>query len=266
MQRQPNGFTLIELLVVISIIAILIGILLPALAAARNAARQINCSAYLRQFAQASFMYGVDHDEHIPGSENLNNDGRSWNPIWPNALTGGYRDDINQPDYHDVPGPNPSYLSAENDRSGFLISSDLRCPTNPAFEDGGGWQWYAVPFSSTSNEKAAGGKAQPGGGESTRQFEIKAPSNVPLFVEAVTRSGLYSINRLADGLSADSGRDIKRDWWIWDDLHGQSSNMAFADSSVSTIQADLWQKTDDERISIDWNDAFGVESTNQPDW
>lgn len=63
---KQHGFTLIELLVVISIIALLIGILLPALSAAREAARNSNCKGHLRQVGLSIYMYADEHDDALP--------------------------------------------------------------------------------------------------------------------------------------------------------------------------------------------------------
>ncbi len=61
-----SGFTLIELLVVISIIALLIGLLLPALGAAREVARAVNCASNQRQVTLAILSYATDSKDYLP--------------------------------------------------------------------------------------------------------------------------------------------------------------------------------------------------------
>ncbi|MEM6391382.1 MAG: prepilin-type N-terminal cleavage/methylation domain-containing protein [Planctomycetota bacterium] len=61
-KRIRHGFTLIELLVVISIIALLVGILLPVLTSARASGRSAACSSNLRQIGIAHAAYVVDYD------------------------------------------------------------------------------------------------------------------------------------------------------------------------------------------------------------
>ncbi len=65
-RRPRRGFTLIELLVVISIIALLISILLPALSKARGAARTMMCQTRLHALAIASENYRADHSAWYP--------------------------------------------------------------------------------------------------------------------------------------------------------------------------------------------------------
>lgn len=64
--KRVNGFTLIELLVVVAIIAVLIALLLPALASARNQAKKISCLSSQRQIGIAFISYRNDWNSMMP--------------------------------------------------------------------------------------------------------------------------------------------------------------------------------------------------------
>ena len=70
-QRGWRGFTLVELLVVIAIIGILIALLLPAVQAAREAARRAQCSNHFKQIALAAHNFHVSRGMFPMGIETV---------------------------------------------------------------------------------------------------------------------------------------------------------------------------------------------------
>ncbi len=123
MKIKKNGFTLIELLVVISIIALLVGILLPALGAARKSAQNMQCLSNLRQIGIGNWAYSFESKDLLPpafvdtsGVGGWTSEGAAGGTEWP-AIINAYITGGGQTGYNDG--------GAENNTEAFL------CPSVP---------------------------------------------------------------------------------------------------------------------------------------
>ncbi len=92
--KNKQGFTLVELLVVIAIIGILVGLLLPAIQAARESARRMQCTNNLKQLVLANHMFH-DANKRFPAAHLI--DKRYAGGVRIENAPGGYDPSTNLP-------------------------------------------------------------------------------------------------------------------------------------------------------------------------
>jgi prepilin-type N-terminal cleavage/methylation domain-containing protein/prepilin-type processing-associated H-X9-DG protein len=120
-----QGFTLVELLVVIGIIALLISLLLPALARARDAAKTASCAARMKEMGMAIRLFASQNDDRAPGSGQENTAGSSvaWRAILNRHYYKIERYAVNKPGIHALGCP--SYSGHVNNGRPFMMNLEL---------------------------------------------------------------------------------------------------------------------------------------------
>ena len=142
------GFTLVELLVVIAIIGVLIALLLPAVQAAREAARRAQCANQLKQIALACHIYESTFKQFPPGvsshvkssaTENCNVGGSGWaSAPWTVAIL-PQLEEQNRYDRFDMSRPFFSHypstgnVGPPNEFEQLKPLEKFKCPTNASF-------------------------------------------------------------------------------------------------------------------------------------
>lgn len=130
-----RGFTLVELLVVIGIIALLIGVLLPALSRAREQSNKVACQSNMRQLATGFMMYVAENGGYFPRPATTTVQNEDW-IYWYNLPT--------QPAPLNDPNNSPMIPFL----GGTFVAKVYRCPSDdPTLHTGG-----TFPYSYTVNE------------------------------------------------------------------------------------------------------------------
>lgn len=195
------GFTLIELLVVIAVIALLIAILLPALAAARESGKRIECMSNVRQIGLAFAMYTNESDDTFPvyavGSIS---DPYTWAYF---LIQGSYVPNVGT--FYSCPSMKPTYSQ--------FLNTAVR------------YTHYGYNFRGIGSNAFVTGTLS---GPPARNVDIKKPTHTIVLGDVADavhlNQGRYSI--VNEFVSAGA-------WGVVDARHNRSANMLWADGHAS---------------------------------
>jgi prepilin-type N-terminal cleavage/methylation domain-containing protein/prepilin-type processing-associated H-X9-DG protein len=269
MEPQPpfprrDAFTLIELLVVIAIIAILAGLLLPALNRAKDRARNATCLSNLRQWGITWRLYTDENSDTFMSGENVN-----WaRGAWVLAFTNGYPQKpplLLCPKATDRRGPGATELHTSptdpnaSDWGGPTTAYDFPIPdpANPALPLTASYGLNCWVFNPDTNN-LQGRIAE----YHWRKYSAPPqPSVTPLFLDAMWRGGGPDTDDTPPAFNGEeTGFSNNEMCFFAIKRHGQGVNIVYFDGAASNARVkDLW--------SLPWHQNY-VPATNLvfPGW
>ena len=251
---RHKGFTLIELLVVLAIIALLAGILMPSLVAARQMGRRLVCLSNLRQMVIAAGNYLADNNEYYPLASFVDKsqaaDGVQHNYEW---------DFFKVYEFGQMTGCKPGAL--------WQTESILKIQQCPAFK--GSANSPGDPFTGYNyNVSFIGGileRAQDGtltGTNSTRALEVKKPARCVIFGDGEYEDGANKFMRSPGLGKLETQDDLKlKPYGTQGFRHLHKTNVAYCDGRAETL-ADRYTETHEELIDLIAEEAGFLSADN----
>lgn len=280
--NKQKGFTLVELLVVISIIALLMAILLPALSRARELGKRAVCENNLKQLGVAWIMYGDNNNEKIP----VGDVGYSW--TFPSTYQGGpqlaWHEWPHEPINHAMPptgATNASGPGSFTPGSGKALSYNAAIAAVDAtwfhaIEEGTMWRYvkdhkvykcpvgekgnritYAMSHSMNTYPGSAGCVPPPSSTPViTLRSQIKRTADRFVFIDAgQVKSGAFYVVYKSDTCNSSPPGQ----WYDMAIRHGNGTTFVFADQHVE------YRKWTDPQVPISYARGWGQGGVHHSD-
>jgi prepilin-type N-terminal cleavage/methylation domain-containing protein/prepilin-type processing-associated H-X9-DG protein len=223
-KSKSKGFTLVELLVVIAIIALLVSILLPALAKARDEAKKVLCMTHLKQIGAGIALYMIEESEGKYPQQIRPMLGASEGHWWQEVLK--YIDEA-------FDGPSPGVAKATVGNCPNHTAADETTTTDNQYSYSGNIEimtnWYVDPFASPPKQPEP----------VISEEEVRLPSEKLLVFEKHTEMWIPDVGGVHAGgwlkfpfssaIAANNGIAGREN-----QTHGNVSNFLFCDHHVSS--------------------------------